>query len=143
MNVAARSLVFRPSIQRDCMPSCPVSGRKTAVAIRFCSAFSSAREPTSSRGVFNILDELIGLERFMMDFFKTWNAVVPFKQCGGATNEFHRVGVEFPDGIKHRMIVGIENILLELRMPCDVDLSDTIVRDIINVGVWIEIVILR
>ena len=41
------------------------------------------------------------------------------------------------------MIMRIENVFLELRMPRNVDLPDAIVRDIVEVGVWIEIVILR
>src|SRR5436190_2159767 len=143
MKVEARSIVLRPSIQRGCIPSFSVRGRKTALAISFCSVFSSARERTSSRGIFKLFDELIGLERFMVDFVKTWNAIVPFEQGGGAPYQLHGPGVKLPHGIEYWMIMGIENVLLELRMPRDMTLAYVIVRDVVEVGGGIEIVILR
>jgi len=76
-------------------------------------------------------------------FFERRNAIVPFQQRGGAADQFHGVRVELPDRIEHRMIVRIENILLELRMPRDVNLSDPMRRDIVQVFVGIEIVVFR
>ena len=52
------------------------------------------------------------------------------------------MGVELPDRIEHRMIVGIENVFLKLGMPGDVDLPDAMMRDVVEVIVGIEIVIL-
>ena len=82
-------------------------------------------------------------ERFVVDFIKSRNAVVPFEQGRGAANEFHGVRVQLPNRIEHRMIVRIENVFLELRMTRDVDLPDPMVRNVIQVIVRIEIVILR
>ena len=78
-----------------------------------------------------------------MNFFKSWNAVVPFEQRGRAADEFHGVRVHFPNRIEHRMIVRIENVFLELRMAGDVDLPDAMVRHVVQIIVGIEVVVLR
>ena len=78
-----------------------------------------------------------------MDFVEGGNAVVPFQQRGGGAGEPDGVGVHFPDRIEHGMIVGIEDVFLELRVAGDVDLPDAIVRDVVEVIVGIEIVVLR
>jgi hypothetical protein len=46
MNWAATALVGLPSIQRVCIPSRELSGRKMAEAISLCSFFNSARDLT-------------------------------------------------------------------------------------------------
>ncbi len=49
--------------------------------------------------------------------------------------------VEFPNGIQHRVVMGIEDVFLEFRMASDVDLRDPLGGDAIYVGERIEIVV--
>ena len=52
------------------------------------------------------------------------------------------MGVHLPDRIKHRMIVGVEQVFLVLRVSRNVDLPYTMVRHVVQIIVGIEVVIL-
>ena len=82
--------------------------------------------------------EFFGFKRFMMNFVKGGNAVIPFQQCGSVAAEFDGVGVHFPNRIEYRMIVRIQDVFLELGVAGDVNLPDTMVRDVVQVIVRIE-----
>ena len=88
-----------------------------------------------------MLDEFFSFERFIMDLVERWDPVVPFQERGGFADEFAGVGIHLPDRIDYGMIVGIENVFLELGMPRDVNLADAIMRHIVQVIVRIEIVV--
>src|ERR1700751_3697643 len=51
--------------------------------------------------------------------------------------------VQLPNWIKHRMIVRVQDVLLELGMAGDMNLTNPMVGDVIKVVVGIETVILR
>ena len=72
--------------------------------------------------------ELIGLERFVVDFVEGRDAVVPFEQRGGAADALDGVRVHLPHRVEHRMIVRVEDVALELRVAGDVDLRDAMLR---------------
>src|ERR1700735_3905515 len=78
-----------------------------------------------------------------MHLFKRGDLIIPLKQCGGWTATLNGALVELPDGIEDRVIVRIEDVLLEPRVACDMDLCNTFRRDAVNVNQWVEIVILR
>ncbi len=88
-------------------------------------------------------DKLIRFQRLVMDLVEARDAIVPFEQGRRLADPFDGVGVKLPDRIEHRMIVGIENVFLELRMARDVDLPDTMMRNVVQVFVGIEVMILR
>src|SRR6266576_7249889 len=67
----------------------------------------------------------------------------PFKQRGCAANDFDGVGVHLPYGVENRMIVGVEKVLFELRVASDMNLPDTMTRQIVEVIVRVEVVVLR
>ena len=60
---------------------------------------------------------------------------------GGVAAELDGVGVHLPNGIEHRMIVGIEDVFLELGVAGDVNLPDTMMRDVVQIIVGIEAVV--
>src|SRR5450631_3154375 len=103
MKLSATALVSRPSVQRACMPSRALSGRKTAVAISFCSSFNCARVPTgfsSGRGVLELLfDKSIRFQRLLVDFVEGRDAIVPFEQRGGFADEFDGVRIHSPNRV--------------------------------------------
>src|SRR3954447_4242394 len=135
MNRSATACALRPSLQRGCIRSRAVSGRKMALAISLCSSFNSAREPArgglSGGGLELFLDKLVRLKRLPMDFCKRRNAIVPFQQSGCPSYQFDGVRIKFPDGIEHRMIMRIKNIFLKLGVTRDVDLPDAIMRNVV------------
>ncbi len=51
--------------------------------------------------------------------------------------------IEFPHRIEHRMVMGIEDVFLELRMASNVNLRDALCRHAVYICEWIKIVILR
>ena len=55
---------------------------------------------------------------------------------------FDGVLVQFPDRVEHRMIVRIENVFLVFAVPGDVNLPDAVVRDVVQIIVGIETVVL-
>ncbi len=78
-----------------------------------------------------------------MDFVEGWNVVVPLEKCRGGAGAFDGAGVEPPDGIEDRVIVRVEDVLLELGVAGDVNLRDALGGDAVDVVEWIEAVILR
>ena len=66
-----------------------------------------------------------------MDFFECGDAIIPFQKRCGFAHELDRVAVHLPDQIKNRMVVGIENIFLKLRVTGNVYLPDTMMRDVV------------
>src|SRR5690242_2702695 len=132
MKLAATPFMARPSTQVGCIRSSGVRGRKRAVAITFCSRFNCEREPASS-GVFELVDEPRGLERFMVDFIESRNAIVPFQKCGGASHQFHGAGIQLPDWIEYGMIVCVQNVFLKLGMPRNVNLADAMMRHVVQI----------
>ena len=68
--------------------------------------------------------EAVRLERFGMNLVEGGNIVIPLQQSGGRSAALDGAGVQFPDGIEHRVIVRVEDVLLKLRVARDVDLRD-------------------
>ena len=89
------------------------------------------------------VDELLGLARLGVDFFKRRNTVVPFEQRRRRTDALDGMLVQLPYRIEHWMIVRVENILLELGMPGNMNLRDAIGGNAVQVIIRIEAVILR
>src|SRR5579862_7614215 len=116
-----------------------------APAMSACNSPSCRADATlSGRGVaLERLDELVGFERLIMNLIKRRNAVVPFKQCRGVADQFCGAGVQLPHRVEDGMVVRVENVLLEFGMARDMDLCDTMVRDVVDVIVRIEIMVLR
>ena len=79
------------------------------------------------------MDELVGFERLMVDFVEGRDAGVPFQQRGGLADQFGGAGIQLPHRVEHRMIVRVENVLLEFGMAGDVELRDAMVRDVVDV----------
>src|ERR1017187_5129239 len=100
------------------------SGFMIAFAMAACSSPSCRAEATlgGRSFVLELADELVGFERLMVNLVERRNAIVPLQQRGGDADQFDGAGIEFPDGIQHRMIVGIENVFFEFGMARDVDL---------------------
>jgi hypothetical protein len=86
--------------------------------------------------------EVFGFKRFIVDFVKGGNAVIPFEQRSGVAAEFDRVGIHRPNRIEYRMIMGVQDVFLELGVAGNVNLSNAIVRDVVQVIVGIETVVL-
>lgn len=83
------------------------------------------------------------LEGFRVNFVEGRDVVVPLEQgCGGAY-ALDGSCVEMPDGVEHGMIVGVEDVLFELRVSGDVDLSDALGGDAVDVVEGVEAVVLR
>jgi hypothetical protein len=61
-----------------------------------------------------------------VNFLKGRNAVVPFKQRRRMPRTLDGALVELPDGIDHRMVVRVQNVLLEFRMARDMHLRNAI-----------------
>src|ERR1700677_3020302 len=130
MNSATTSSIFRPSVHSGCMPFRAVSGRNIAPAMSRWKSRNAARDLISGCGGGGVVfEELRGFESFMVDFVKRRNAVIPFEQRGGVAAELDGVGVHFPHRIEHRVVVGVEDVFLELRMAGDVDLPHAVVRE--------------
>ena len=68
--------------------------------------------------------EFVGFECFIVNLVEGRDAVIPFEQRGRAADELDGVGVHLPYGVEHRMIVRVENVLLELRVAGDMNLPD-------------------
>ena len=51
------------------------------------------------------------------------------------------MGVHLPNRIEHRMIVGVQKVLFELRVAGNMDLANAMMRNVVEVIVRIKIVI--
>src|SRR5215472_10321766 len=144
MNSAATSFMRLPSVQCFCIPHCGVSGRNSAAAITRCSSRSSAGQLIlrGARGEL-LVTEFVGFEGFMMDFVKRWDPVVPLQQRGGVADQLEGMGVHLPYGVEHRMIVRVEKVLFELRVTGDMNLPNAMMRNVVEVIVGIEVMVLR
>jgi hypothetical protein len=49
----------------------------------------------------------------------------------------------FQTGVEDRMVVGIEDVLLEFRVASNVNLADPMMRDVVQVLVRIEAMVVR
>jgi len=78
-----------------------------------------------------------------MNFVEGGDIVVPFEECGGGSAALDGAIVEVPDGIEDWVVVGVQDVLFEFGVACDVDLGDAISRDGVDVGARVEAVILR
>ncbi len=78
-----------------------------------------------------------------MHFIEGWDVVVPLEQRRGRADAFDGASVQAPDGIEHGVVVGVEDVLLELGVAGDVDLRDALGGDAVDVVEWIEAVVLR
>src|SRR5579859_6974058 len=116
-----------------------------APAIKACNSRSWRAEPTLGRRrvMLDRVDELVGFERLIMDLIKRRDTVIPLEQCRGFPDQFGGAGIQLPHGIENGMIVRVENVLLEFGMARDMNLRDAMVRDIVDVIVRIETVVLR
>ena len=88
-------------------------------------------------------DVTVGLQCFAMHFVEGWNVVVPLQQRCRWSGQLDRPRVQPPHRIDHRMVVGIEDVLLKLGVAGDVDLCDALVGDAVQVIKRIEAVIAR
>ena len=77
-----------------------------------------------------LLLKLDGFERFIVDFIKGRDAIVPFEQGSRVADAFHRVTVHLPNGIQDGVVVCVENVLLKLLMAGDMDLAHAMVRNV-------------
>src|SRR5260221_9100941 len=110
------------TLEDFCIRLRDASGRMIAFAMAVCrSASSPTGESLGGRDFFlELADELVGFERLMVNLVERRNAIVPLQQRGGNADQFDGAGIKFPDGIQHRVIVGVENIFFEFGMTGDV-----------------------
>ena len=87
------------------------------------------------------MQESIRFQGFGVNPFKRGDTVVPLKQGRGWAHPGNCMRIEFPNRVDHRMIVGIQNVLLELGMAGDMDLSNSLRNHAIEVLVRIEIMV--
>jgi hypothetical protein len=106
-----------------------------------CAGWLGCADGRGFAGRSVVAEELGGFKGFMMDFVKGRDTVVPLEEGGGTAAELDGVGVKLPDRIEHGMIVGIEDILFEFGMSCDVNLADAMVRDVVQIVEGIEAVV--
>lgn len=85
-----------------------------------------------------VFQEFFGLEGFAVDFFEAGDVGVPFEEGGGRAAELDGVGVHFPDGVEDGVVVGIEDVFFEFGMAGDMHLADAFVRDVVEVVVGVE-----
>src|SRR5262245_21016434 len=143
MNSLTTAPISFPSGRRLCIRQAGVRGRKMALAIDRCKSSKSALDRTSRNFAFELLFlELESFERFMVDFVKGGDAVVPLEQSGRVADLTYRVPVHLPDRIQDGMIMGIENVFFEFGVAGNVDLADAVVWDVVEIVVRIEIVVL-
>src|SRR6266481_4249103 len=131
MNCAATSAVGLPSVQVRCIPSSRVSGRMTAFAIK---AWRSARR---LGGCLFIAQKTRSFQRLPVNIVERRNAIVPLEQYRGSPHTRDGARVKSPNRIEHWVIMGIQNIFLELRMACEVDLRHAIGWHSIDIGLRI------
>src|SRR5215469_544384 len=114
MNAAASSFIRVPSVQRFCIPHSRVKGRNKTPAITRCNSRSCSREAISAGGFSTrselLVAEFVGFEGFIVNLVKRRYSIVPLKQRGGVADEFDGMGVHFPHGVEHRVIVGVEQV---------------------------------
>src|ERR1700740_2317329 len=135
MNCPATAAVAPPSDHSRCMPSSLVNGRMTACAIK---AWRSARR--LGRDGF-MRQKMRSFQRLAMNVIKGRNAIVPFEQRCSPTHARYGVRIKFPNWIEHGMIVRVQNVFLEFRMPREMNLRDAIARHSIDINLRIEAVI--
>src|SRR5882724_8495833 len=73
---------------------------------------------------FDAVNELVGFERFAVNFVEGGDVRVPFQQGGRFPREGDGLGGELPDRFDDRMVVRIQNIFPIARVARDVDLRD-------------------
>src|SRR5260221_9497059 len=93
--------------------------------------------------LFRSSEEAIGLQGFSVDFLKRGDAVVPLEECRSVAGALDGALIEFPHGIEHRMVMGIEDVFLEFRMAGNVDLRNALRRNAVHIGERVKIVVLR
>ena len=79
----------------------------------------------------------------MVDFIEGWDAVIPLKESGCVAAAFDGVGVKVPDRVEDGVVVSIEDVFPVLGVAGDVELSDAMVRDVVEIVVRVEAMILR
>ena len=84
----------------------------------------------------------MGFHGFAVDFLEAGDVGVPFEQDGGGAAFLQGEVEHFPDGVEHGVVVGVEDVLFKFGMAGDVELADAVVRDITEVFVGIEVVVL-
>ena len=67
-----------------------------------------------------------------MHFVERRDTVVPFQQRRSWTNQLDRPRVQLPHRINHRMVVRIEDVFLELRVPGDVNLRHSLMGNAVE-----------
>ena len=83
---------------------------------------------------FRPVDELVRFQRLVVHLLERRDAVVPLEQRRRHAAALRRVRVKFPHRVEHRMIVRIQNILLELGVSRDVHLADAVMRTLADAG---------
>ena len=98
---------------------------------------------TATRRHLGRKEEAIRLERFGMYLVEGGNVVIPLQQSGCRSGTLDGALVQLPNRVKNRVIVRVEDVLLEFRMASDVDLRDALRRDAVDVVHGIELMVLR
>ena len=78
-----------------------------------------AQPPLAHAGIYSLSELRCGL-------FKRGNTIVPLKQGRCWAHSGNRILIEFPNRVYHRMIVGIQDVFLELGMAGDMDLRNSL-----------------
>ena len=94
--------------------------------------FEGLRRSCCSRDLWRV-PITIGLERFSVHLVERRNVVVPFEKRGGGSNPPDGARVHVPDWIENWVIVRVECVFFKLRMTSDVNLRDTVCRDVVDV----------
>ena len=92
------------------------------------AALLVAHRAASTSRVRVSMEVALGLLRFGMNFVEAGNVVVPFQQRGRGAAALDGARVELPHRIDHRMVVGVENVLLVARVAGDVNLRHALRR---------------
>src|ERR1700722_4310585 len=143
MKREAYARILPPPGAFSCIRSDLVSGCITARAMVRWRASSFIRGASYRGGEHAGGEELVGLERFVVDFLEGGDAVVPLEQRGGVADALDGAIIEFPHRIDDRMIVRIEDVFAIFRMAGDVNLRDAFGGNAADVVDRIETVILR
>ncbi len=71
------------------------------------------------------------------------DVVIPLQQRGRGARAFDRTRVQFPNRVEHRMVVGVERVLLEPGVAGDVYLRHAVDVNTVHICQGIESMVLR
>jgi hypothetical protein len=99
---------------------------KSPAASGRITAWEMAAWKSDSDVLLGMGKEAVRFESFVVDFIEAGDLVIPLEQGGDAAAALDGAFVKVPDGIDHGMIVGIENVFLELGVTGKMRLRDTL-----------------